>query len=395
MGVDKLSNNRTEETKSWEYLKSLGVVTGKLPGYFGTWNLRDVDLSGKDLSGLHLANVDFEGARLEGTYFVGTFLNISKMRNTNLRKANFENASMWRVDLSGSDLTNAVLKNAHLAGALFHRAILRDANMSGADIREADFFEASLINADCSDCDMYGANFTAADLTNADFRKADISQITVDKALTTGLLVEGAKPKKKYVIPGCWQCGQGNSPQWYHYEEDFKKFGFAVDQPVKRCIYCAARISYGDWRVSVVGIDGTEVAKVIKEIQDMKKQEKIVINVSGGQIGSLNLGEILGNIETNLTMLNESGHKRLANALKDLLQQTLSSQDIVDQVKKEITEQVDELSIQAKLPDAQRKKGIIKSICSNLDIVFITLKGFHAIWPATKELLKSFFNVIF
>lgn len=391
MVVDKLS--RPEETKSWEYLKSLGVVTGKLP--VGSWNLGNLDLSGKDLSGLHLADVDFEGARLEGTSFIGTFLNISKMRNANIQKANFENARMWRVDLSDSNLTNAVLKNAFLAGALFHRAILRNANMSGADIREADFFEASLINANCSDCDMYEANFKAADLTNADFRRADISQITLDNAQTAGLRVEGAKPNKKYVIPGCLMCGRGNSPQWYHYEEDFKEYGFAVGQPVHECIYCGAEMSYGDWRVSVVGIDGTEVAKVIKEIQGMKQQGKIVINVSGSQIGSLNLGEIFGNIETNLTMLNESGYERLAGALKNLLEQTLSSQDIANQDKKEITEQIEELSNQAKLPDAQRKKGIIKSICSSLDIAFTTLKGFHAIWPATKELLESFFNDIF
>jgi hypothetical protein len=270
-----------EIQKVWNRLRRYGIVSGEMPELGYEWGLNCADLRGKDLSGLYLYHFNLERALLVGTNLERCFLNTGELRGANLSKANLTKASLWNANLSECDLTYAILDGANLSGASLKKADLTRASLANADLRETNFAQARLVEANCVNADMYGADFRHANISGADFRGADISRIKLEGAQTVGLLLENARPKKKYIVPGCHMCGRGNTPQWYYNEEKFRKFGLSVGDRVGRCHYCGASMSFGDnVRVEVVGTNGSEVAKVIKEVQKMNSQEKIVVKKS-------------------------------------------------------------------------------------------------------------------
>ncbi len=123
------------------------------------------------------------------------------------------------------------------------------------------------------------------------------------------------------------------------------------------------------------------------------QQDSVVINVSGGQIGSLNLGTIVGDIEVHLTSLKNQGGEELADTLRKLTEEVLASKKLNENEKLEATEQIEEITKQADLPDAGRKKGVMRSVISTLGSTLSVIEELKPLWERVVLLLGPYFGL--
>ena len=144
-------------------------------------------------------------------------------------------------------------------------------------------------------------------------------------------------------------------------------------------------------RATVEGT-GREVAHVTRAILGSNESRRITVSVSGGQVGALNLGTVVGNIESNLNQI-DTNDKDLAEALKKLTEVVLKSGQLSSDEKKQITEQVEELSHQAAIPQAERKIGIVAGLSNAVAMALSHLSDFDKIWPVAKGLLETYFRI--
>jgi hypothetical protein len=120
------------------------------------------------------------------------------------------------------------------------------------------------------------------------------------------------------------------------------------------------------------------------------------INIDRSVIGMLNAGQIqdVQNISINVSALVESGNSDVAQALKTLTESVAASEDISDEQRTELLEQLDELSSQAALPPEKRaKSGVIKAILASLGAGLSVAGNLAQIWSTWGATISSFFGV--
>jgi len=121
--------------------------------------------------------------------------------------------------------------------------------------------------------------------------------------------------------------------------------------------------------------------------------QEITITVSGGQIGTLNLGTIVGNINNNLAALDHEGQKEVAEALKHIGEAILEDDRLDDSGKRDLTEHVQYLSEQAHKPKPERS-SIVKSALEHLEKALAVAGSAAGAWSQFGPVLLSFFAAL-
>lgn len=121
--------------------------------------------------------------------------------------------------------------------------------------------------------------------------------------------------------------------------------------------------------------------------------QQTTITVSGGQIGTLNLGTIVGDINNNLTVLDQEGQKEVAEALKHIGEAILEDDRLDDDGKRDLTEHVQYLSGQALKPKGERS-SIVKSALEHLEKALAIAGSAAGAWSQFGPVLLSFFAVL-
>jgi stage III sporulation protein SpoIIIAA len=120
------------------------------------------------------------------------------------------------------------------------------------------------------------------------------------------------------------------------------------------------------------------------------------INIDRSVIGMLNAGQIqdVQNISVNVTSLVESGNSGVAQALKNITEAVAASQEVNEEQRSEILDQLDELSSQAALPSDKRAKlGVIKAVLASLATTLGAAGGLAEVWSTWGPAICTFFGV--
>lgn len=113
------------------------------------------------------------------------------------------------------------------------------------------------------------------------------------------------------------------------------------------------------------------------------------------QIGLLNTGEIshIKNISNSIGRLDERGQKDIAHAISNLLEAVAHSDEISTESKAIALDQLEELSRQAVLTQAERSKpGVLKAIFVGLGSTLGAAGSLAGIWDTWGPAISAFFH---
>lgn len=113
-----------------------------------------------------------------------------------------------------------------------------------------------------------------------------------------------------------------------------------------------------------------------------------VVTVNGGNVGAINFGNIK-EIRVRIEALSQQGEIGVAEALANLTNAILASEEAEEGVKNELLEQVAFLSEQAALSPKERKPGLIKSVLTAFREGVGTVKATAEAWNAVGPLLEG------
>lgn len=120
----------------------------------------------------------------------------------------------------------------------------------------------------------------------------------------------------------------------------------------------------------------------------------IQINISGGQIGVLNVAGMISAIEQNLSIVNEAGNQDTVEAIKSLAEAVMASKDLKEGDVKQALEHLEFLSNECASPAEKRSKsGIISAVFRGLSQIVSTAADVSQLWvtwgPKLEAALRS------
>ncbi len=125
------------------------------------------------------------------------------------------------------------------------------------------------------------------------------------------------------------------------------------------------------------------------QFQDWRQ---LIVNIFGN-VGNVNTGTVLGNMETSIQMLNQSGHESIGRAVKQLVDAISQSEELSADAKAEALQQLAGLSQQATVPAEQRNRGTLRALMSALKDTLSVTGSLASIWSACAPLLKAHFGL--
>jgi dCTP deaminase len=128
--------------------------------------------------------------------------------------------------------------------------------------------------------------------------------------------------------------------------------------------------------------------------QPKQDNKNISIHFTGGQqaIGNLNLGEIIGTVNSHLQDLNFKGQIELSKALKNITKEVADSNDIDEKKKIEYAEYLKLLSEEANKPVDKRNNAVVKTILSLLAKGLQVSANLSEVWGTFGTQVTDFFT---
>lgn len=120
------------------------------------------------------------------------------------------------------------------------------------------------------------------------------------------------------------------------------------------------------------------------------------IIISQSNIGLLNTGELedVKSISVNITSLQNSGYAEVAEALKNLTEAVVNSQELSSEKQSEVLDQLTELSRWATLTAEQRAKpGVLKAVLGGLATTLGAAGGLAEVWSTWGPAIRAFFGL--
>jgi hypothetical protein len=127
----------------------------------------------------------------------------------------------------------------------------------------------------------------------------------------------------------------------------------------------------------------------------IQEKQMTAINVSNSSIGILNTGLIYNvkAININIGKLSEIGADEVANALKNVTDAVAETAELPDEAKSDVLEQLESLSEQATLPEAQRNKpAVLKAVFTSLNVALAAGGSLAGIWATWGPAIQKFFG---
>jgi hypothetical protein len=122
----------------------------------------------------------------------------------------------------------------------------------------------------------------------------------------------------------------------------------------------------------------------------MDEEPRIRINVSDSQIGTLNLGTIIGDVENHLSAVHEADEAR--DALQGLAQQIVATEGLDDDRRRELLEHVDLLAEEAAKAPEKRRSSLTRGALSALASASAVVGDLSSVWATAGPILIDFFG---
>jgi hypothetical protein len=112
------------------------------------------------------------------------------------------------------------------------------------------------------------------------------------------------------------------------------------------------------------------------------------INVSGGVIGSVNSGDI-ATIDVAMTTIQHSGNDEVAKALKTITEAVLNNEELSNELKNEIIQNLSFVSQQVSVPPENRNQGVLKAVISGIKEGVNTASSLIDIWLKVEPVFRG------
>jgi hypothetical protein len=124
----------------------------------------------------------------------------------------------------------------------------------------------------------------------------------------------------------------------------------------------------------------------------MDDSQSVRITLNNSQVGLLNLGTIVGDVETHLAALDEPGTEKVREALRSLAQAVLNDESLSQERREELIESVDLLAEEAGKVPNRRRGALVRSVLSGLTASLSAAGSLAAVWSAVGPTLVQFFG---
>ena len=115
------------------------------------------------------------------------------------------------------------------------------------------------------------------------------------------------------------------------------------------------------------------------------------VTVTGGQVGAINFGNV-DEIQVHLQAMTQNGEPGLAEALAALTNAVLHTDEVDENAKNELLEQLAFVTQQASVKPEERKTGAVKAMLSAIRDGASTISAASGAWTAVEPLLKGHFG---
>ena len=116
------------------------------------------------------------------------------------------------------------------------------------------------------------------------------------------------------------------------------------------------------------------------------------INVDRSVVGSINTGDVK-KIDVAMDHIKQSGADDVAMGIKELTEAIIASNEVQDQTRNELIEQLSFLTSQSILPKDKRRDGLIKATFTALASTLGAISSLATIWDKVGPLLKAIFGI--
>lgn len=124
------------------------------------------------------------------------------------------------------------------------------------------------------------------------------------------------------------------------------------------------------------------------------ENERISVTISHSKVGNLNLGTIIGNVNSILVGLSDSEENAaFKQAIREIMEAVAQAEDLDDALKSEVVENLQFISNEATKPPQDQKKSIIRAILQGIGVSLNTAGSLASIWTAAGPRILSFFGL--
>jgi hypothetical protein len=179
-----------------------------------------------------------------------------------------------------------------------------------------------------------------------------------------------------------------------------KRFGADYPLNISQMIKMGGEIGFDEasvrkWAALPTESTFSEIRNELEGIVSTSSKSTQVV-ISGGIIGVLNTGEMshIENINTNISVIDHAKNSEVAQALKEITEAIIHSQELPQQERSELLEQIQEVSKQATLPvEARSSKGVLKAVLAGIAGTVSTVGGIAEIWSTWGGTILKFFGL--
>lgn len=125
-----------------------------------------------------------------------------------------------------------------------------------------------------------------------------------------------------------------------------------------------------------------------------KSRRDITLNISGGVVGNLNLGKVLGSLNSNIENLETHGNNKLAEVLSEISHCITASNTASEKVKMDLLEKLSFISSEASKEKGEQNKSVLKSVIESLDSTLSTISDIAGVWSKGKSILVGLLSLI-
>jgi len=119
---------------------------------------------------------------------------------------------------------------------------------------------------------------------------------------------------------------------------------------------------------------------------------RVTVNIHHSTVGTLNLGTVIGSIQSNLSVLKAEGHDEVVEALKRLTEE-IGDAEALGEKRREALEQVAAVTAEAERPPTERRLAVVKPLLEALRATLSTSANLIKVWEFAWPCIKGFFNL--
>ncbi len=119
------------------------------------------------------------------------------------------------------------------------------------------------------------------------------------------------------------------------------------------------------------------------------EQNVTTFNISNSTIAGLNLGNVIGDLNSSIQHLNTEGHTALGGEVAKLTEAVAASTELDDGARKEVLEHLAVVTAEAAKPTEQRRMGPLKTSVEAIRSAILVGTQMVTLWQGVEHALKS------